>query len=271
MLFTDTYREFIKVSEKSPDFGFNLETVARFERVIAFLYQDWWKVQLSGLQHVPAEGPALLVGNTAPILPWPGLMLMYALMSSKTQPRRLHILANLDAIDDERLYNFAREVGFVSWSADNVKRIFAEGELAVVFPEGSAGQLKPFSERYRVRGFDWTKVMPAIEMKVPIYPLATLGCDESIPVFANLEGVAKKLNLPAFPITPFFPLLPFPFNMMTLPVHWHMKVMKPVEYAWKKSQGRDELEDVATKLSLFIEGEVQAELNRMLRSRIKAL
>jgi hypothetical protein len=190
-------------------------------------------------------------------------------MKDKTQPRRLNVLADLDWIEDERLYNFLREIGFVSFSSDNAKRVFAEGGTAIVFPDGVPGAVIPFGERYRLRNFDWTKLMPAIDMKVPLVPLATLGPDESFPVAANWEKLARALSLPAFPVTPVFPWLPFPLNLYSLPVKWKMRVMKPIDYG--KTHSREELEHTSKETALFIEGEIQAELNRLLRMRVKAL
>jgi 1-acyl-sn-glycerol-3-phosphate acyltransferase len=110
---------------------------------------------------------------------------------------------------------------------------------------------------------------PAIDAKVPIFPLATVGPDESFPVGQNIEWLAKFLDLPAFPVTPAFPFLPFPANLFSLPVHWKMRVMKPLDY--QKTTSRTELEETSKSVALFGEGEVQAELNRLLRKRIKSL
>jgi Acyltransferase len=269
MSFANKHRDYIRSVRKAGDFGYSLKTTAKLSRLLAFLYEDWWSVDLQGLNRLPKTGPALIIGNAGGVIPWAGLMLLYALMSSGEHQRRLNILADMDWIEDERVYNFLREVGFVSWSADNAKRLFAEGELVIVFPEGTAGAVKPFGERYRVRPFDWTKVMPAIDANVPIHPLATTGPDESFPVGQNIEWLAKLLDLPAFPVTPAFPFLPFPANLVSLPVHWKMRVMKPLEYG--KVNSREELEETAKSVALFGEGDVQAELNRLLRTRIRSL
>jgi len=265
--FAVTYRDYIEKVGKVNDSNFSLETIARVERPLAFLYQDWFKVDLQGLQRLPNEGPVLIVGNAGGIMPWAGVMLMYALMSDKQHPRKLHILADLDWIEDERLYNFLREIGFVPWNADNAKRLFAEGQTVMMFPEGSAGAMKPFAERYRVRSFDWTNLLPAVEMKIPIVPLATLGPDESFPMGANIEPLAKLLSLPAFPLTATFPWLPFPMNIFALPIQWKMRALKSCDY--EVGESRDEIEESAKRQALFLEGEIQAELNRMLRARLR--
>ncbi len=269
MSFSDTYKSYIKVARKSTQFGSSLKTMAQLEPMLSWLYKHWWHVECQGLERLPQEGPALIVGNTSGIIPWSGIMLAYALMVKKAFPRRLNILCEMGWIEDERLHHLARELGFVPWSADNAKKLFQNGELVAVFPEGIQGAVKPFAERYRLREFDWTRILPAIEENVKIYPVATLGCDESFPIITNLDGLAKVLDVPAFPITPFMPLLPFPLNMASLPGHWKMRIMKAAEY--DKVESRNERYETALSLSKNLEGEVQAELNRLLRGRIKAL
>lgn len=269
MPFTETYKEYIKTARKGSSFGSKVKTLAAIEPWLSFLCNNWWNVQFKGLERLPHEGPALIVGNTSGILPWPGLVLLYALMSAKTFPRRLNILCEMSWINDERIYNLGLELGFVPWSADNAKRLFAEGELVAVFPEGMQGAIKPFSERYRLRDFDWTKILPAIEENVPIYPLVTLGCEESFPILGNAEKLAKLLEVPAFPITPFMPLLPFPLSLMSFPGKWKMHVLKKQHFV--HAQTRNENYETAMAIAKETEGEVQAELNRLLRTRIKAL
>lgn len=269
MGFTETYRPYIKSAYKKNSFGSNLKALAGAEPVLSFLYKNWWNVKLDGLERLPHQGPAFIAGNTGGVLPWPGLMLLYGLMAAKAHPRRLNILAELGWIEDERIYQLACSLGFVPWSADNARRLLTEGELVIVFPEGMQGAVKPYSERYRVRDFDWTKFLPAIEENVPIFSLATVGCDEAFPILGNSEWMAKLLELPAFPISPFMPFLPFPANLISLPGHWKMRIMKKQDY--KGGQSRNENYETAMALARNIEGEVQAELNRMLRGRSKIL
>lgn len=269
MGFSDMHRSYVKSARKRTPFGANIKTMAQMAPIVSWLFKHWWKVDVSNLERIPDEGPALIVGNTAGILPWPGIMLAYALMSRKSFPRRLNIACEMGWIEDERVHHFARELGFVPWSAENLKTLFAQGELVAVFPEGIHGAVKPFSERYRLREFDWTRVLPAIEERVPIIPVSTVGCDESFPIVANLEGVAKLLDMPAFPVTPFMPFLPFPFNMISLPGNWKMKVLRESDY--KKTDDRNERYEEAQHLAKQLEGEIQAELNRLLRARIKSI
>jgi 1-acyl-sn-glycerol-3-phosphate acyltransferase len=266
--FVNTYRNYIKNTRHCDNhFGFDIRRLAAVVPFLQFLYNDWWRVQFTGLDLLPKEGPALIVGNSNGLIPWPAFMLMYALMAQES-PRRLTIVADMDWIEDERIHSYLVELGFVPWSSTNLKYLFSKGELVAVFPEGLPSTGKPFSERYRVREFDWTRLLPAFEAGVDIYPMATIGCDEASPTFLNAENLSKLLNLPSFPVTPFFPWLPFPANLGSLPVKWKMTLLKPTK--WKDAHSdRDALENTAKHHSRYVEGQIQAELNRMLRWRIK--
>lgn len=267
--FLNSYKQYVKNSLKSDRyFGFDIHSIDRLTPFLRFLYEDWWKVTFNGLKYLPDEGPALVVGNMNGLIPWPALMFVFALMTRKS-PRAVYIVSDLDWIDDERIHSALLEIGFVPWSSANLKRLFSKGEIALIFPEGQAAMSKSFSERYRLRDFDWTKLLPAIEEGIPVFPLATLGADEAVPTITNLDYVAKLLGIPAYPVSPFFPWLPFPFNMMSAPVKWKMHLLKPCAY--ETSSNRDKVEETAKHQARFLEGEIQAELNRMLRLRVKTI
>ena len=264
--FPNKYRSYIRQAQQADNyFGFDVRGLARIEPLLRFLHRDWWKVQTSGFDSLPESGPAVIVGNASGLVPWTALMLIYTLMSNEKNCRHVNVLMDMDYIDDERIYAYLVEIGFVPWSSANVKRLLDRGELVAMFPEGSDAAGKSISMRNRLSEFDWTKFLPVIEKGVKIYPLVTLGCDECSPTFFNLETLSKALNLKAFPVSPFFPWLPFPFNLASLPIGWTMKILPPTEYSVGKK--RDAIQECARQQAEFSEGEIQAELNRMLRVR----
>ena len=149
--FVSTYRDFVRQTVKSDRYwGFDVRVLARLEPFLSFLYFDWWKVKFDGLERLPKDGPAVIVGNQGSVLPWQALMLIYGLMSNADHPRRVHIMCDLDWIDDERLNAFLLEIGFVPWSSASMKRLLDRGEIVAIFPEGIAGLSKPYSQRYRL-------------------------------------------------------------------------------------------------------------------------
>jgi 1-acyl-sn-glycerol-3-phosphate acyltransferase len=263
--FPNRYKPFIRQSRQSDNYhGFDLRGLVFIEPVLKFLYENWWRVKTSGFENVPEDGPAVMVGNTSGMIPWPALMLIYALMSS-SKPRRLNVVIDMDWIEDERLYYALVEIGFVPWSNDNLKRLFEKGELVAIFPEGAKAAIKTFAMKNRVCEFDWTRLLPVVDSGVKIFPLATLGCDESVPALLNLSGLSSFLKVKAFPVSPFFPWLPFPFNLASLPVKWQMSLRRELEY--EQPTSREEAQKIAKHQSFIAEGEIQAELNRALRAR----
>lgn len=233
--------------------------------MLSFLYTLWWRVDLEGLDNFPAQGPALIVGNVGGLLPWPALMLIYALAQSGTINRPVHTLMSLDWIDNQQLNDTLTRVGFEPWSQDRLKELMSTGEIAMVFPEGVQGLTKPFSARNRLREFDPALIGPAFNLDVPLIPLATLGCDDAIPVISNASKLAGRLDLKALPVTPFFPWLPFPYSLVTsLPIKWHMRLLEPVRpptAGYFLCSGESPLEH----MSDLIQGTIQAELNRLIR------
>jgi 1-acyl-sn-glycerol-3-phosphate acyltransferase len=143
----------------------------------------------------------------------------------------------MDAIADERIVLWLRSLNFVPWSYDNAKRLLEQGELLVVFPEqiNNSGNIIP----NRLKRFDWTKFMPAIEAGVPIYPLATQGIDD--------------------------PKLPWLLKLIPFPASCKMRLIDAVPY--NRVQDREQMQDEAKRIALFAEGEIQAEINRQLRMR----
>lgn len=264
--FAAKYKSFVEQADSCDRyFGFDIKAIARIEPVLKFLHHHWWKVQSEGFDQVPAAGAAMIVGNASGVLPWVALMLIYTLMCLPKNCRRVHIVANMDWVEDERLLSMMSAIGFVPWSSDNVKSLLEKGELVAVFPEGINSVGKSLSMKNRVGEFDWTRFLPAIEHGTKIFPLATLGCDESFATFFNLSSLAKSLKLACFPVSPFFPWLPFPLNLASWPITWKMCLMPAIEY--KAGTNRQDIQECAKKQTLYAEGEIQAELNRLLRAR----
>jgi 1-acyl-sn-glycerol-3-phosphate acyltransferase len=265
--FEAKYPAFVENARQLDDhFGFDLSVLARTEPLLNFLHQFWWRIQLKGFERLPKTGPALITCNTSGIVPWPGLMLIYSLLAKVETPRRVNLTIDMDGVEDQRLYNFLTEIGFVPWSADNAKKLLSQGQLVAVFPESRTASMgKSIWMRNRISEFDWTKFLPAVELGVPIFPLSTLGIDECNPVLFNLEGLARFVGWKAFPITPFFPILPFPFNLATLPLPWEMTILPANDY--KTPRAREEQQRLAKEQAFLAEGDIQAEINRRLRIR----
>jgi 1-acyl-sn-glycerol-3-phosphate acyltransferase len=173
-----------------------------------------------GLDHVPAEGGALLVANHAGVIPWDGAMLATAILEDHASPRLVRILHQKLISAIPILAPTLAALGQVPALPANAERLLSEGEIVGVFPEGARGAGKLFRDRYTLRGFDATAyVQAALRAGVAIIPVAVIGSEETYPVIFNLDKAAKLLGLPYLPITPFFPWAGL-LGLIPLPSRW---------------------------------------------------
>ena len=77
-----------------------------------------------------------------------------------------------------------------------------EQRLALVFPEGQKGCRKLYWQRYRLRRFGRGGfVRTAIRAGVPIVPVAVVGAEEAMPIFAHVPLLQRLTGLIYFPST----------------------------------------------------------------------
>jgi 1-acyl-sn-glycerol-3-phosphate acyltransferase len=195
------------------------------------LYRHWWRVEARGLEHVPASGPALVVGNHAGTLPFDALMVALALLDEHPAHRSLRMLAADLAFDLPVVAPLARRSGNTLACAEDARRLLEAGELVGVWPEGYKGLGKPYRERYRLQRFGRGGfVEVALRTGAPIVPVAVVGSEEIYPMVANLRRLARLLGFPYFPVTPTFPWLG-PLGAIPLPSKWLIEFCPPVPTA----------------------------------------
>jgi 1-acyl-sn-glycerol-3-phosphate acyltransferase len=192
------------------------------------LYQSWFRVQMRGLENVPASGPALVVANHSGVLPLDSIMLQVGIFDEHPRHRNLRVLSADLVYELPVLSYLARRSGHIRADRELALRLLCEGELVGVFPEGFKGTGKPFSERYRLQRFGRGGfASTASQAGVPIIPCAIVGAEEIYPMIGNARSVAKLLRLPYFPVTPLFPWLG-PVGAVPLPSSWIIEFCPPV-------------------------------------------
>jgi 1-acyl-sn-glycerol-3-phosphate acyltransferase len=124
--------------------------------------------------------------------------------------------------------DLARRGGATLACVDDAERLFAEGELVGVFPEGFKGIGKLYRDRYRLQRFGRGGfVSVALRSGIPIVPCAVVGAEEAHPMLADLHGVAQRLGLPYLPVTPTFPWLG-PLGFIPFPGRWTIRFAPPI-------------------------------------------
>ncbi|MBO2460436.1 lysophospholipid acyltransferase family protein [Actinomadura violacea] len=196
------------------------------------LYERWFRVEVAGVENVPAEGGALIVANHSGTVPLDALMLSVALHDNA---RRCVRLLGADLVYQVPvLAHLARKAGHTLACQADAARLLGKGELVGVFPEGFKGVGKPFADRYKLQRFGRGGfVGTALRAGVPIVPAAIVGAEEIYPKIGDLRPLARLLGLPYFPVTPTFPLLG-PAGLVPLPSKWMIQFGAPMtleEYA----------------------------------------
>jgi 1-acyl-sn-glycerol-3-phosphate acyltransferase len=247
------------------EFGFKLKTYARWEPFFSFLCQDYFKVRTLGMENIPSDGPALLVGNHSGLLPIDGVMISMSMLTQHPAPRRIRYLITDWFMGLPGVREWMIETGQVRATRSNAISLLERGELVGVYPEGLRGVGKPFRERYRLIDFHPGFVQLAIAMQVPIIPVATVGGDEIFPMFGTMKSMARLLRFPFFPITPSFPWLPFPLMFVPLPVRWTIKVGQPIRLDYPPEKANDR--KLTTQIAREIQYAIQRDLNKLLDER----
>ena len=215
------------VSAEVDEYGLDDRYLARTRRWLDWLFDRWWRVEVSGIELIPDSPRVLFVANSAGILPWDALMVAHAVERfhpSKRRPRPLVAdwLATLP-FSQSRL----ARMGAVRACAENAERLLSDNQWVIAFPEGQKGALKPFRERYRLQRFARGGFVPlAARLNAAIVPVAVVGAEEVYPILFEPRVLRRLVGVPV-PITPTFPLLG-PLGIIPLPSRWRIRFGEPI-------------------------------------------
>lgn len=209
------------------EFGFDPDFTERIVLpALRPLTRQWFRATITGLENLPAEGPALLVANHAGTLPLDGLVLHSLIFDEIGRHTRM---LGADLIFATPFsHDFARRIGVTYACPEDAQQLLRAGQLVTVFPEGFKGLGKPYSERYRLQRFGRGGfVATAIEAGVPVVPVSIVGSEEIYPLVSGAPALARALGLPYLPITPLFPWFGL-LGCVPLPSRWSIRVGEPV-------------------------------------------
>ncbi|MEU8735447.1 lysophospholipid acyltransferase family protein [Streptomyces tendae] len=211
------------------DFGYDAELTDQvLMSLLRPVYEKYFRVEVKGVENIPAEGGALIVANHSGTLPLDGLMMQVAVHDHHPADRHLRLLA-ADLVFVLPVVNeLARKLGHTLACAEDAERLLAQGELVGVMPEGFKGIGKPFGERYKLQRFGRGGfVSTALRQGVPIVPCSIVGAEEIYPMIGNSKTLARLLGFPYFPLTPTFPWLG-PLGAVPLPTKWTIQFGEPI-------------------------------------------
>ena len=248
------------------DFGFDQDLADALQPLAEWVYRDYFRVETQGLENVPADGPALLVANHGGVIPWDGAMIRTAIALEHPSPRYTRMLVAAWAFAVPFLGEILLKTGNVLAHPDNATRLLDRGELVGVFPEGIKGATKSLRERYRVRRFGRGGfVQVALRTGAPLIPVSVVGSEEAHPVVLELPWLADALGLPAFPVTPTWPLMGM-LGLLPLPSKWLLSFGRPIELSGYPPEAAED-PALVLELSERVREEVQSGLYELLPRR----
>ena len=209
------------------EFGFDPEVTERFLlAALRPIAEKWFRVEVRGVENIPAEGGALMVSNHSGTVPVDGLMTMVSVHDHTgryLRPLGADLVFRMPFVGE-----LARKGGATLACNEDAERMLSGGELVGVWPEGFKGIGKPYSRalqaaavrprRLRLRGAPHRRPDRAL-----------LGGRRrgDLPAGRQRAGAGPAARVPYIPITPFFPLLG-PLGMVPLPSKWLIEFGEPI-------------------------------------------
>lgn len=225
------------------EFGFDVDLTDALLPLLRPLYRSWFRVEVRGLENVPADGGALVVANHSGTIALDSLMTQLAIHDEHPAHRHLRLLGADLVFSTPLVGELARKTGTTLASSVDAERLLARGELVGVWPEGFKGIGKPFSERYKLQRFGRGGfVSAALQAQVPIVPCSIVGAEEIYPILGNFTTLARLLGLPFLPMTPTFPWLG-PLGLVPLPSKWIIEFGAPIQTRGLVAAGSDGADD----------------------------
>ncbi|OQY47095.1 MAG: hypothetical protein B6242_05865 [Anaerolineaceae bacterium 4572_78] len=231
-----------------------------------FLYGNYFRVEVTGIENIPDEGRGLIVGNHSGQLPWDGVMVAAAVEVEHPEERIVRTLFATWFPTLPFLSAFMVRLGGATATVENATRLLEQDELVAVYPEGYKGVSKLFRHRYQLARFGRGGfVKMALNAKASIIPVSVVGAEETYIAIHKSNTLAKLVGTPYFPISLRFPLFGL-FGFIPLPTKWYIDFGEPIPMDGYGDDASNNLL-LVTRLSDKVRGIVQQMINKRLGKR----
>jgi len=258
----------VEAERRVTDWGRSERIEDLFDRtVVDFFYRYWFRVEVEGVEHVPSRGGALLVSNHAGALPPDAPMIAKAVREEHPNPRPVHLLVEHFFKGYPGFAMLLPKIGAVPGHPANAHRLlYDEGALVQVMPEGRKATEKLYRDRYRLRRFGRGGfVATAMRARAPIVPVALIGAEEAVPIFAHVTALQRLTGLLYFPITPTFPHFGLAGMLGYLPAKFRIRFLEPIptdEWGPEGAEDRGLVQTVAAEIRARIQDELVQMVSR---------
>jgi 1-acyl-sn-glycerol-3-phosphate acyltransferase len=236
-------------------FGLSPDFVGMGDAIAAPLYDKYFRVLSHGAENIPSTGPGIVAANHSGTLPFDGMMLWVDVLRNSNPPRIARGVADYFVPSLPIIGTLFARCGVVGGSRGNARALLEAGELLLIFPEGTPGISKPFSERYKVQEWRMGHCELAIRHRAPVIPVGIVGAEEQMPQIATIPGPGP------------IPYLPIPATLVPLPVRYHIHYGEPVRLDTDYDPSDADDPDKVREAALKVKERVQALLDKGLEER----
>ncbi len=259
------------------------QVIEKLMPFFGWVYQDYFRVQTDGWEHIPKTGKVLLIGSHNGGLAAPDTLMMtydwfrqfgteraaYALM----EPKIWQILPGLARL--------ATQVGAIQAHPELARSALRRGAALLIYPGGAKDVFRPYYLRNKIyfcghRGF----IKLALSEEVPIVPLISHGAHSTLIVLADIYPQLQQLHRLGMPwlwgidpgVFPIYLGLPWgiafgPLPNIPLPVKLHTRVCPTIifeRYGEQAARDRDYVNECYNKVCHLM----QHELDRLVRENV---
>ena len=240
------------------------------ENRAAHRYASYFSPEVRGLEHLPIDGPVLVVGNHNGVIYTPEVLITGLAIEDRRGFERPAYTLTYDLLLAVPLLGpFLRRMGSIPAGNLEAEAALAEGALVLDYPGGDWEACRPWLDRNTIdfggrTGF----VRLALRTGVPVVPVVAHGSHDVVIVVSRGEAIAKLLGLGGLRIK-VFPVMVGPLGLATpfnppppLPSSITVEFLPPIEW---RDLGPDAAadRDVVERCGAEVTGAMQEALNRL--------
>jgi 1-acyl-sn-glycerol-3-phosphate acyltransferase len=253
-------------SEEVDEFGLDPVYEQRLRPVLDFLYKNYFRTEVSGIENVPADGRCIIVSNHSGVLPYDGMMVRTAMRREHPSQREVRWLAEDFIFHLPFVGAFMNRIGAVRACQENAERLLRQERCVLVFPEGIKGIGKLYNQKYKLQRFGRGGFIKlALRTGAPIIPLSIVGAEEAAPMLYRIEYLTQALGLPFIPVTPTFPALG-PLGLLPAPTKWKLTFGPPIDLEGHGAAAADDAL-LVVRLAERVRTAIQKSLDQTVESR----
>jgi len=239
--------------------------------------RDYFRLKLEGMEHIPSQGAAMLVGNhNGGIMPIDTLFTLLAVRDHCGPGRLVHPLAHDVLFAHPLLRRYGSALGVLRAGRASSEQIIDAQRLILVYPGSDYDAGRSFWNRHKIVLGQRTGFLEvALRRQVPIVPVVSVGTHEQLVILTDGQALAKRIGMHRLTRTNIFPLAlmlpwglaPALFPYLPLPAQTTVRFGAPIAFPDVSPEQASDPE-VLRRCYLRVESAMQQMLDELSDGRI---